>query len=104
MYQQVVDKGARGCKQAGILCLSVGKLRGIIRRDALYQIECTRPAHFDFAHMTHVKQARRCARGQMLAHDARVFHGHIPPAKIHHFRTHAAMRGIERSLAELRCR
>jgi len=51
--------------------------------------------------MADVEQAGFCAHGEVLVDDARVLHGHVPPAKRHHARAVSAMPGVQWRFLEL---
>ena len=50
---------------------------------------------FDFAHVAHVEQAGGRPNRSVLFQNAGILEGHLPAAKVDHFGSHAAMRGVE---------
>ena len=95
VHQQVVDERAALGHQSRIVRLPDRQLRRVVARDPLHQVERRVPAHFDFAHVAHVEQARARAHGLVLGKDAGIFQRHVPAAKIDHLGAKAAVDGVQ---------
>jgi hypothetical protein len=93
MHDDVVDERAFGIQHRRIVRLANRQLRGIVHGDVLDRCErATRmfaASQPDIAHMTDVKQPNTAADSLMFRDQAAarwILDGHIPAAKIHHFR------------------
>ena len=97
--EDVVDEGARGCEQRGVVRLAIFELRGVVHGDVLDGGERAGAAELDFAHVADVEEADAGAHGHVLGNKAAagawVFDRHVPAAEVDHFGFEGAMRGVE---------
>ena len=104
MHENVVDEGARGREQRGVVRLAVSQLRGIVHGDVLDGGERTGSSELDLAHMADVEEADSGAHGHVLGDQAAswtwIFDRHLPAAEIDHPGFEDAVRGVERGLLE----
>ena len=102
--EDVVDEGARGREQRGVVRLAIFELRGIVHGDVLDGGEGTGAAELDFAHVADVEETDAGAHGHVLGNEAAagagVFDGHVPAAEVDHPGFEGAVRGVECGLLE----
>ena len=98
--QQVVDEGAFGRGQGGVLNLPDLQPGGVVRRDVLHRFEGALAGYLDLAHVGDVEQPGRGAHRHVFGSDAGVLHGHVPAAERHHPGAKGDMRSVERGLLE----
>jgi hypothetical protein len=100
--QEIVDEGALGRQQPGVLRLPHLQLRRVVGRDALDRRQGVLAGDLDLSHMTDVEHAGAGADGIVLDDDARVLDGHVPAAEWDHLRAGGAVTSVERRFLE-RC-
>jgi hypothetical protein len=97
--EDVVDEGALGCQQRGVLRLPHLQLAGVVAREPLERGERVAPGHLDLAHVADVEEPRAGAHREVLIGDARVLDGHQPAGKRDHAPTEGDVPVVERSCA-----
>ncbi len=103
VHEDVVDEGARGREQSGVVRLAVLELRGVVHGDVLDGGERAGAAELDFAHVAHVEEADAGADGHVLPNQSNaeavagggVFDRHVPAAEVDHLGFEGAVRRVE---------
>src|SRR5678815_2631010 len=79
--QKVVDRCSFGSCQSGILSLTIGETRGVIRRDVLNEIQSVIARDLKLTHVADVEESGGSAHCGVLFTDAGVLHRHAPASK-----------------------
>ncbi len=98
MDKDVVDEGALGREQGGVVGLPVLEARGVVHGDVLHGSQRAGAAELDFAHVAYVEEAHpgphRHVLGDEAAPGAWVLYRHVPAAEVDHLGLEGAVGGI----------
>src|SRR5258705_13466011 len=107
MNDHVVYERTLRIKHRGVMRLADDEFRGVVHRNMLNGRESAAGSlvrvNTNVAHVADVKNANAPAHGFMLGHETaarRVLNGHIPAAKIDHFRAKLPVQRVEGRLAK----
>ena len=82
--QGVVDEGALGVHQTGVLGAADGHLRVVVARNQLYEVECAGAANHDLAHVRNVEEPGPVPYRLVFLGQARILDRELETRELHH--------------------